>query len=180
MRILRWVLVPMVVVPFVVLLTAGFGHDPRAIPSRLIGKPMPAFRLVAMDGRTLTDADLRGKPAIIHFWASWCPSCVDEQSVLLDAEGRYGGRVTIVGVIYQDTVDRARAWEARYGTGSWPDLLDPAGGLAIDFGVTGPPESYFVDANGIVRDKQFGPITASALDAKLGPLIAGAGGGSGG
>jgi cytochrome c biogenesis protein CcmG, thiol:disulfide interchange protein DsbE len=179
MRILRWGLVPIVVVPFVLLLTAGFGHDPRSIPSRLIGKPMPAFQLVTMDGRTLTKAELRGKPALVHFWASWCPSCVDEQAVLLDAERRYGNRVSIVGVLYQDTVDRARGFEAQYGAGSWPNLVDASGSLALDFGVTGPPESYFVDASGIVRAKQFGPVTASVVDAQFEALLS-AEGGSGG
>jgi cytochrome c biogenesis protein CcmG/thiol:disulfide interchange protein DsbE len=171
MRPLRWLLVPIVVVPLVLLLTAGFGRDPRAIPSRLIGKPVPAFSLVTMDGRTLTQADLRGRPILLNFWASWCAPCVAEHAVLLDAAQRYGGRIAIVGVLYQDSVDGARGFEQRYGVPDWPTLLDPSGDLAIDFGVTGPPESYFIDSAGVVRDKQFGPVTAEAIDAKLAPLL---------
>lgn len=164
MRTLRWLLVPIVVVPVVLLLLHGFSRDPAAIPSALIGKPMPSFSLVTLDGRTMTSADLRGKPVVLNFWASWCiPACVDEHAVLLEAARQYGSSVQIVGVLYQDSPDGARTFDARYGEPSWPTLLDPNGSLAIDFGVSGPPESYVVDANGIVRYKQFGPLTQAVI-----------------
>ncbi|TME34026.1 MAG: DsbE family thiol:disulfide interchange protein [Chloroflexi bacterium] len=176
-RALRWLLVPLVVVPLVLLLLHGFGRDPQAIPSRLIGKPMPEFRLVTLDGRTVTSAELRGKPVLLNFWASWCiPACVDEHAVMLEAARSYGSAVQIVGVLYQDTPDGARTFGARYGEPSWPTLLDPDGRLALDFGVTGPPESYFVDARGIVRYKQFGPLTAAVVSDQLGRLLGAAGG----
>ena len=163
MRALRWLLVPIVVVPLVLLLLHGFSRDPAAIPSALIGKHMPSFRLVTLDGRMVTAAELRGKPVVLNFWASWCPSCVDEHAALLDAAQQFGDSVQIVGVLYQDSPDGARAFEARYGEPSWPTLLDPNGSLAIDFGVSGPPESYVIDANGIVRYKQFGPLTQHVI-----------------
>jgi cytochrome c biogenesis protein CcmG/thiol:disulfide interchange protein DsbE len=180
MRLLRWLLVPTMVIPLLLLLTVGFGRDPRAIPSPLIGKPMPSFALVALDGSRISDAELRGKPVLLNFWASWCGPCVAEHQVLLDAARRFGDRVAIVGVVYQDTPDGARQFEARYGSGSWPSLVDPSGALAIDFGVTGPPESYFIDANGVVRAKQFGPVTAQVVDAQLGRLLAAQAAGAGG
>jgi cytochrome c biogenesis protein CcmG/thiol:disulfide interchange protein DsbE len=77
----------------------------------------------------------------------------------------------VLGVLYQDNADAARRFEARFGNPTWPSLLDPSGALALDFGVTGPPESYFVDATGIVRDKVFGPLTTSVLDTKLRVLL---------
>lgn len=171
MRVLRWLLVPIVVVPVVLLLLHGFSRDPAAIPSALIGKPMPSFSLVTLDGRTVTTADLRGKPVVLNFWASWCPSCVDEHAALLDAAQRYGTSVQIVGVLYQDTPDGARNFEARYGEPSWPTLLDPNGSLAIDFGVSGPPESYVIDASGIVRYKQFGPLTQQVIADQVGRVL---------
>ncbi len=173
MRHLRWLLIPIVLVPLVWVLNYGFGRDPADIPSQLIGRPVPLFQLVTLDGRTVTTRDLRGKPILINFWASWCAPCVAEHAVLEDVQRRYGDRVAILGVLYQDTEDRARAFVARYG-GSWPVLLDPAGQLAVDFGVTGPPESYFVDAAGIVRAKQFGPLTSAVADGRLSPLLASA------
>ena len=179
MRALRWLLVPIVVVPVVLLLLHGFSRDPAAIPSALIGKPMPSFSLVTLDGRTVSTAELRGKPVVLNFWASWCPSCVDEHAALLDASQRYGTSVQIVGVLYQDTPDRARTFEARYGEPSWPTLLDPNGSLAIDFGVSGPPESYVLDANGIVRYKQFGPLTQQVIADQVGRVLSAATAGRG-
>lgn len=179
MRALRWLLVPLVVVPTLLLLLHGFSRDPAAIPSALIGKPMPSFTLVTLDGRTLTAAELRGRPVVLNFWASWCPSCVDEHAALIDAAQRYGNAVQIVGVLYHDSPDGARGFEARYGEPSWPTLLDPNGSLAIDFGVSGPPESYVIDANGIVRYKQFGPLTQQVIADQVAPLL-GTAGASGG
>lgn len=171
MRVLRWLLVPIVVVPLLLLLFHGFGRDPQAIPSRLIGKPMPPFSLITLDGRTVSSVQLRGKPVLINFWSSWCVPCIEEHAALLEAAARFGGSVQIVGVLYQDTVEGARAFNARYGEPSWPTVIDPSGALALDFGVTGPPESYFVDAQGTVREKQFGPLTTSVLNEQLGRLV---------
>jgi cytochrome c biogenesis protein CcmG/thiol:disulfide interchange protein DsbE len=172
-RALRWLLVPVLVVPLVLLLLHGFGRDPQAIPSPLIGKPMPTFSLVTLDGRTISASELRGKPVLLNFWASWCvPACVEEHGVMLDAARTYGSSLQIVGVLYQDTPDGARSFGARYGEPSWPTLLDPSGGLALDFGVTGPPESYFIDGQGIVRYKQFGPLTRVVIADQVGRLLA--------
>ena len=173
MRNLRWLLVPIVVLPLTLILLHGFGRDPREIPSPLIGKPAPSFTLVALDGKTLTADQLRGRPYVLNFWASWCvPACVDEHPVLLEAERRYGDAVQIVGVIYNDSPGAARAFLDRYGDGGWPQLTDPGGRLAVEYGATGPPESYFVDAAGIVREKQFGPLTLAAMDQRFAALLA--------
>jgi cytochrome c biogenesis protein CcmG/thiol:disulfide interchange protein DsbE len=173
MRNLRWLLVPIVVVPLTLVLSHGFGTDPREIPSPLIGKPAPSFSLVTLDGKTMTADQLRGRPYVLNFWASWCiPACVDEHPVLLQAQQRYGRAVQVVGVIYNDSPGAARAFLNRYGDGGWPQLTDEGGRLAIDYGVTGPPESYFVDAAGIVRAKQFGPLTVAAMDQRFSALLA--------
>ena len=173
MRNLRWLLVPIVVLPLTLILFHGFGRDPREIPSPLIGKPGPSFTLVALDGKTITADQLRGRPYVLNFWASWCvPACVDEHPVLLEAERRYGDAVQIVGVIYNDSPGAARAFLDRYGDGGWPQLTDAGGRLAVEYGVTGPPESYFVDAAGIVRAKQFGPLTLAAMDRRFAALLA--------
>ncbi len=172
MRNLRWLLVPIVVVPLTLLLFHGFGRDPREVPSPLIGKPAPSFSLVALDGTKLTAEGLRGRPYVLNFWASWCvPACVDEQPILIEAARRYGRQVQIAGVLYNDSPDAARAFLDRYGDGGWPQLTDSGGRLAVEYGVTGPPESYFVDAAGIVRAKQFGPLTLAAMDQRFGALL---------
>jgi cytochrome c biogenesis protein CcmG/thiol:disulfide interchange protein DsbE len=171
MRILRWALVPVLVVPVGWLLFQGLGRDPRALPSPLIGRPAPAFELVGIGGRTVDSAALRGRVVIVNFWASWCFECIAEHRVLLEAQERYGADLVIIGVLYQDTVEDALGFLARYGNGGWPNLIDPGGGLAIDFGVTGVPESYFIDAAGIVRYKQYGAVTRAVLDAQLPTLL---------
>ena len=75
----------------------------------------------------------------------------------------HGDELTIVGVLYQDTPTDATAWLVEHGDAGYPNAVDGDGALAIDYGVTGPPESYFVDADGIVRAKQFGPLTDASM-----------------
>jgi cytochrome c biogenesis protein CcmG, thiol:disulfide interchange protein DsbE len=171
-RRLRWLLVPLLVVPLGFVLLYGFSRDPRQIDSPLIGRPAPAFALATLDGATLTTADLAGRPYLLNFWASWCiPACVDEHPVLLEARDRYGERLAIVGVLYQDSRADALDFLARYGDGGWPSLIDADGRLAIEYGVTGPPETYFVDANGIVRARHFGPMTTADLERRVTTLL---------
>src|SRR5919109_2218984 len=103
LRALRWLAVPALVVPIGLVLFTGFGRDPRAIPSPLVGQPAPAFELVALDGETIRSGDLRGRPYLLNFWASWCvPACVDEHPVLIGAVERYADELAVVGVLYQD------------------------------------------------------------------------------
>ena len=176
MRALRWLLVPLLVIPVGYVLLHGFGRDPREIPSPLIGEPAPEFALATLDGGTLSNADLAGRPYLVNFWASWCiPACVDEHPVLIGARDRYGDRLALVGVLYQDTASGALDFLARYGDGGWPTALDTDGALAIDYGVTGPPETFFVDASGIVRAKHFGPMTDADLEAAVAALLGTAG-----
>lgn len=172
MRPARLGLVPLIVIPVAWLLFQGLGRDPRAIPSALIGRPAPSVVAVSMDGETVSLTAYRGRPVILNFWASYCFECIEEHRVLTEAQERYGERLAIVGVLYQDTVTDARAFLARYGDGGWPNLLDPEGRLAIDYGVTGPPESFFIDAAGVVRYKQWGAVTPAVLDEQLPNLLA--------
>ncbi|MBA3687384.1 MAG: redoxin family protein [Chloroflexi bacterium] len=170
-RWLRWLLVPLLVVPVGWLLFTGLGHDPRLIPSPLVGKPMPAFAGTTLAGGQFSSAELAGKPAIVNFWASYCiPSCVDEHPVLLDLAARHVGELQMVGVLVNDTTDGARAFLARYGQVSWPNLLNADGGVSIDYGVTGPPETFFVNSQGIVVARHVGPLTAAVVAEELAAL----------
>ena len=171
MRHLRWLLVPLIVLPLAALLTTGFGRNPREVSSPLIGNAAPAWELTMLDGATLSSEDLAGRPYVVNFWACWSGPCIGEHPVLASAWETHGEELTVVGVVYQDGSEPARAFLDRLGDAGYPHLLDPDGTLAVDFGVTGPPETFFVDADGIVRDKQFGPLTAALLEERIGSIL---------
>jgi cytochrome c biogenesis protein CcmG, thiol:disulfide interchange protein DsbE len=172
MRTLRWLLVPLVVLPIAWLLFSGFGRDPRQIASPLIGAPAPAWSLTTLDGGTLSSEDLAGRPYILNFWASWClPACVDEHPVLAAAHDRHGEELAIVGVLFQNAAADAERFLARYGDAGYPHVVDENGTLAIDYGVTGPPETFFVDADGIIRSKVFGPLTDALMAERLAGIL---------
>jgi cytochrome c biogenesis protein CcmG/thiol:disulfide interchange protein DsbE len=168
---LRWLLVPLVVLPLAWLLFTGLGRDPRLIPSPLVGKPMPAFAGATLDGDRFSSTELAGKPAVVNFWGSYCiPSCVDEHPVLLDLVARHGDDLRMVGVLVNDTPDGARGFLARYGQVSWPNVLNADASISIDYGVTGPPETFFVDARGIVLARHVGPLTPAVVAEQLAAL----------
>ena len=143
----RWLML----VPLVVFLgMAGFLYkglylDPTELPSTLIGKPFPAFSLPSVEGdKTLTEADLKGKPALVNVWATWCVSCKVEHPVLtkLAAQG-----VVIYGVNYKDVHNPYQL-----------DINDEAGSLGLNLGVYGAPETFLIDSQGIIRHKFVGVI----------------------
>jgi cytochrome c biogenesis protein CcmG/thiol:disulfide interchange protein DsbE len=164
---LRWLLVPAVVLPVGWLLLSGFGRDPLEIASPQIDRAAPAWTLTTLDGETLSSSELAGRPYVVNFWASWCAPCVDEHPVLTGTQSVFADELAMVGVLYQDDPDDARAFLARYGDTGYAHVVDEGGRLAIEYGVTGPPESFFVDADGIVRAKQFGPLTDELMGQRL-------------
>ena len=166
----RWLLVPLLAVPLGWVLFTGLGRDPRLIPSPLVGHTLPSLTGTTLEDEPFTSATLAGRPALINVWASWCAPCVAEHPLLLDAARRHADELQLVGVVYQDTADAALAFLAEHGDGGWPDVADPSGRIALELGVTGPPETFFVDAAGVVRYRHVGPLTAEVLDEQLAAL----------
>lgn len=150
----------------IALLASGFGHNPEAVRDPLVGRPAPAFTLQAYDGKTVSLRAFRGRPVVLNFWASWCADCKVEHPALLRAWHADRGRVVFLGIPYQDSRSAALAFLRRRG-GGWTQLRDPAQETAINFGVWGVPETYFIDRHGVIRAKIVGPVTPSTLEAGI-------------
>lgn len=164
MRAARWLLVPLLAIPLGWVLFTGLGRDPSEIPSPFVGKAMPTFSLSTLNGQAFDSTQLAGTPAVINFWASWCiPQCVDEHPVLMDLAARYGEELQLVGITLDKEPQDALEFLVRYGDGGWPQLDDASGAVGLAFGVLAPPETFFVDADGIVRAKHYGPLTEAVL-----------------
>lgn len=155
----------------IILLASGFGRDPSAIVSPLINHPAPGFTLRTLDGTSLSLARYRGHPVVLNFWASWCTACKIEHPYLVAAWQYYQPKgVAFVGVVYEDSAANAGAFMKQYG-GGWPDVLDPGGTTAINYGVYGVPETFFIDRRGIIRYKSTGPVTPSLLVHDINSLL---------
>jgi cytochrome c biogenesis protein CcmG/thiol:disulfide interchange protein DsbE len=145
-------------------------RDPNAIPSPLIDKPAPQFSLPLLHepGRNVSNRDLLGAPYVLNVWGSWCPSCRIEHPVV-DALAR-SGRIRVIGFNYKDERDDALRWLQQFGNPYEMNLVDLDGRKAIDFGVTAAPETFLIDAQGIVRFKHTGPLTPDIVEREILPL----------
>jgi cytochrome c biogenesis protein CcmG, thiol:disulfide interchange protein DsbE len=170
-RVWRWLL-PAAALPVLALLAYGFVLDPRNIPSPLVGRPAATFTLTAFDGSPLSLETLRGKVVVVNFWASWCkPACYDEAPVLERAWLTYRDRgVAIVGVDMQDTPEAAQAFIRRFQL-TFPNAPDVDGKVAVEYGVYGVPETFFVDRAGMIRAKHVGAVTDEVIRGTLERLL---------
>ncbi|HZU13751.1 MAG TPA: redoxin domain-containing protein [Chloroflexota bacterium] len=150
----------------VALLASGFGRNPATVRDPLVGHPAPDFTLAAYDGTTVSLRALQGRPVVVNFWASWCADCKVEHRALLQAWRADRSHVVFLGIPYQDSRSGAAAFLRRYG-GGWTQLRDPSQDTAINFGVWGVPETYFIDRHGVIRAKVTGPVTAATLQTDL-------------
>ena len=153
---------------------ARFGTDPSVVDSPMIGKPMPEVTLPYLEREgDLALTDLEADVLVVNFWASWCVPCREEHDDLLAAAARYDDQgVTFVGIVFQDRPEQAIAFLDELGRG-YDHLLDPGSRAAIDFGVFGIPETYFVDGDGIVRAKIVGASDLGLLSQTIEAVLAG-------
>jgi cytochrome c biogenesis protein CcmG/thiol:disulfide interchange protein DsbE len=166
------ILIPAAAIPIIALLAYGLTRDPNLVESPLPGRAAFDFVAPTLDGDTLSLSDLRGKVVVLNFWASWCIACIDEHANFTEAERRYADDdFRMLGVVYQDTPENARRWMQRMG-GSWPSVIDASSRIAIDYGVYGVPETYFIDKDGRVAFKQIGPVSRMLLRQKVDSLLA--------
>ncbi|MCP9339579.1 DsbE family thiol:disulfide interchange protein [Stutzerimonas xanthomarina] len=140
-----------------VFLYRGLFLDPTELPSALIGKPLPSFSLPSVEDpqRVITAGDIKGKPALVNVWATWCVACKVEHPVLnkLAEQG-----VVIHGVNYKDENASAQKWLRDFHDPYQLNIRDEEGTLGLDLGVYGAPETFLVDKQGIIRHKYVGVI----------------------
>jgi cytochrome c biogenesis protein CcmG/thiol:disulfide interchange protein DsbE len=155
----------------VVFLGVGLGLDPHEVPSPLVNKPAPAFKVPQLEQPELQFAaeDMKGQVWLFNVWASWCVACRQEHPVLMQFARQK--LVPIVGLDYKDQRKDALGVLKRSGNPYDINAFDADGRVGIDYGVYGVPESYLIDKAGIIRYKHIGPITADALEKTIIPLI---------
>lgn len=150
--------------------------DPSRLPSTFIGKPAPTFTFTPLEGVTAARANgfdetalATGSVTVVNYWASWCSPCVQEHPQLVALEKLPG--VVVAGVNMKDDPANAKRFLSRYGNPFALIGQDRNGRGAIEWGVYGTPETFIVDAKGVIRAKHVGPITADDLERKIRPAI---------
>ncbi len=149
----------------------GLDRDPRYIPSMLIDRQAPEFSLPPIEGRAegFSAADLKGQVSIVNIFGSWCATCEIEHPVLMEIAG--DGAAPIYGLDWKDRPGAGAEWLRSRGDPYEKIGDDPDGRVVIDFGVTGAPETFIVDAEGRVRHKHVGAISREDWQNVLKPMI---------
>lgn len=166
----RWIaaLSAVVLVAFIVVLATSEPATTRSADSPLLGELVPEIVGQTLDGESFQLAELAGQWVLVNFFATWCVPCREEHDDLIRFAERHrmAGDATVVGVVFDDDVDAVRRFREEEG-GDWPMILDRRGQIAVDFGVSGVPESYLVSPDGLVVSKIVGGILDGELEALL-------------
>lgn len=144
--------------------------NPRQPP--LVGDPAPELALpdFAAPSTLVRQADLLGQPYLLSVWSSWCLTCRHQHPVIIDIAR--SGRVRVIGFNYRDSHGNAAQWLQQFGNPYHRILVDVGGRVAIDWGITATPANILVDASGVVRWKQLGPMTREIAEKDFWPLLA--------
>ncbi len=164
--------IPLVVfVAMGAFLFRGLSLEPSHIPSPLIDKASPQFRLEQLNGggAEFNSADMQGQVWMLNIWASWCVACRDEHPLFVRLSEQQ--LLPIVGLNYKDKAADAAQWLAQFGNPYTVIPADVDGHVGIDWGVYGVPETFIMDKSGNVRYKHVGPVDQNTLDTIILPLI---------
>lgn len=164
------------VAALLVLLAVGMTRDPRQLDSVLIGQPWPdrALPLLEKPEHAMGPAQWRGKARLVNLWASWCTTCLQEHpelTKLLKQLTAQGHADQLIGLNYKDKRADALGWLGRHGNPYFASMQDADGRLAIDLGVYGAPETFVVDAQGVIRFKHVGALTDEIIRTRIVPLL---------
>lgn len=153
------------------LLTPSQGTSSSGAASPLIGRPAPDFTLSTLGAASTSSihlATLKGKPVILNFWASWCDACKQEAPLLQ----RTGQRISkqggvLIGIDFEDTADAAKRFLSNYNI-TYPNVIDTVNGAtAIAYGVTGVPETFFINSQGTIIHKEIGALSEKMMQQDL-------------
>ncbi len=170
MMFFPFVIFMLLVLVFLVQLKSNSeGDDPTKLESVLINKPVPEFRLEDLNeaGKLYDQSIFQGQPMLLNVWATWCPTCYAEHTYL--NELALNG-VKIIGLNYKDDRVKAIEWLNQLGNPYLVSLYDGDGMLGLDLGVYGAPETFFIDAKGVIRYRHVGDVNERNWQEKLGPI----------
>lgn len=175
----QFALIGILVLMFV-LFAAGLGRDTKFIPSPLIGKAASDFQLPQLVTSTQTEkdkiirlSDFKGRVVVLNFWASWCVTCREEHHVLIETSTPYaassaeGKGVQFLGVNSKDIDKAANGFLEKRGHFPYPSVIDRQGRLALEYGVYGMPETFFINKEGVIAAKHIGALTPEIVAEKI-------------
>ena len=166
-----WFLIPLVIfAAFMVMLYFRLGQPTEIVTNTALERPVPAFELPLLSdtSRIMTNDNLPDQPFLMNIWGSWCPTCIIEHPFLMQLEER---GVNLVGVNYKDDIGNALGYLNRGGDPFSMSIQDLSGQFALDLGLTGAPETFVVDGEGIIRQHIIGEINESNWQSRITPCL---------
>ena len=166
-----WFLIPLIIfAAFIVMLYFRLGQPTEIVTNTALERPVPAFELPLLSdtSRIMTNDNLPDQPFLMNVWGSWCPTCVIEHPFLMQLEER---GVNLVGVNYKDDIGDALGYLNRGGDPFSMSIQDLSGQFALDLGLTGAPETFVVDGEGIIRQHIVGEINESNWQSRITPCL---------
>lgn len=154
-----------------VFLFIGLSRDKETLPSPLIGKPAPQFELPRVEdpSQKISSREFAGKPYVVNIWGSWCFACREEHAALMEIARR--GEIPLVGLNWKDELPLAQEWLQKLGNPYVVSAFDPEGNVGIDWGAYGAPETFLVDARGIIVYKFVSPMTIDVWEREFLPRV---------
>ncbi len=166
-----WFLIPLIIfAAFIVMLYFRLGQPTEIVTNTALERPVPAFELPLLSdtSRIMTNDNLPDQPFLMNVWGSWCPTCIIEHPFLMQLEER---GVNLVGVNYKDDIGDALGYLNRGGDPFSMSIQDLSGQFALDLGLTGAPETFVVDGEGIIRQHIVGEINESNWQSRITPCL---------
>lgn len=166
-----WFLIPLIVFAgFIVMLYMRLGQPTEIVTNTALERPVPTFELPLLSdtSRIMTNENLPDQPFLMNVWGSWCPTCIIEHPFLMQLEER---GVNLVGVNYKDEIGDALGYLNRGGDPFSMSIQDLSGQFALDLGLTGAPETFVVDGEGVIRQHIIGEINESNWQSRITPCL---------